>query len=99
MASRLQQRTVDAFTAWAATRGHAADGERIAVLLRGRAEALERPDPTRWRSGDVHDLLMNQIVPQQVDAYALAEHGLRALRDYLRFLDETGRLHPASART
>ncbi|MEV4507431.1 hypothetical protein AB0K00_00525 [Dactylosporangium sp. NPDC049525] len=97
--SRLQQRIVEDFVAWASG-GAAGDGvrDRIAVLLRCRADAREGPDPTRWRSGDVHALFMDSVVPRQVDAWGLAERGLDTLRDYLRFLDDTGRLHPGSAR-
>jgi hypothetical protein len=105
MPFRFQQRIVEDFTAWAAARaivpGGAAGAEwrdRIAILLRCRADAFDRPDPTRWRSGDVHALLMDHVAVRQVDAWGLAEHGLDSVRDYLRFLDDTGRLHPGSAR-
>ncbi|MFF5230756.1 hypothetical protein [Dactylosporangium sp. NPDC000521] len=96
MAQRLQQRLVDEFAAWGS--GDEAERDRIAVLLQVRADRLERPDPTRWRSGDVHDLLMNAVAPRQVDAWGLAEHGLGTVREFLRFLDATDRLHPASAK-
>ncbi len=102
--SRLRQRIVEEFTAWASARGIVPEGaagvewrDRIAVLLQCRAE-LDRPDPTRWRSGDVHALFMDHVAPRQVDAWGLAAHGPDSVRDYLRFLDDTGRLHPASAR-
>lgn len=72
--------------------------ERIGILLQGRAGYLDRPDPTRWRSGDVHELFMTHVVCRQVDAWDLAEQGLDTIRDYLRFLDLTDRLHPASTR-
>jgi hypothetical protein len=101
----LQQRVVVEFAAWASAAGIAPGDrsgqqwrERITILLQGRADYLDRPDPTRWRSGDVHDLFMNYVVSRQVDAWGLAEHGLDAVRDYLRFLDATDRLHPASTR-
>jgi hypothetical protein len=93
---RLRQRMIDEFTAWANAPGEVRD--RIGILLQSRAERLDRPDPTRWRSGDVHALFMDYVAPRQVDAWGLAEHGLDTVRDYLRFLDETGRLHPGSAR-
>ncbi|GAA1573245.1 hypothetical protein GCM10009827_113980 [Dactylosporangium maewongense] len=96
MAYRLQRRLVDEFAAWGSE--DEAERDRIAVLLRVRAERLERPDPTRWRSGDVHDLLMNAVVSRQVDAWGLAEHGVGTVREFLRFLDATDRLHPASAK-
>lgn len=72
--------------------------DRITVLLQGRTDYLNRPDPTRWRSGDVHELFMTYVVPRQVDAWGLAEHGLDTIRGFLRFLDATDRLHPASTR-
>jgi hypothetical protein len=66
--------------------------------LQSRVDYLDRPDPTRWRSGDVHDLLMTYVVPRQVDMWELAGHGVETVREYLCFLDATGRLHPASTR-
>jgi hypothetical protein len=72
--------------------------DRIAILLQARADHLDRPDPTRWRSGDVHELLMTYVAPRQVDVWNLARHGVQTIRDYLLFLDATDRLHPASAR-
>lgn len=105
MSSRFQQRVIEEFTDWAAAQGRLPAGEagrlgreRIALLLQARAEHLDRPDPTRWRSGDVHDLLMAYVVPRQVDAWDLAEHGVETVRDFLCFLDATDRLHPASTR-
>ncbi|WP_327006808.1 hypothetical protein OHA72_05745 [Dactylosporangium sp. NBC_01737] len=102
---RLRQRMVEEFTAWAVARaivpGGAAGTEwrdRIEILLQCRADALDRADPTRWRSGDVHALFMDYVAPRQVDAWGLAERGLESVRDYLRFLDDTDRLHPGSAR-
>jgi hypothetical protein len=103
--SRLQHRVVDEFATWGSARGIMPDGdagirwrERITVLLQGRATYLDQPDPTRWRSGDVHDLFMAYVVPRQVDAWDLAEQGLTTIRDYLRFLHVNDRLHPASTR-
>jgi hypothetical protein len=102
---RLQQRVVEEFADWAAAQGIVPSGEdgqrwreRIAILLQGRAGYLGRPDPTCWRNGDVRDLFMNYVVPRQVDGWSLAEHGLDTIRDYLRFLDSTDRLHPTSVR-
>jgi hypothetical protein len=100
---RLQQTVIDEFAEWASgnvpgcgvgTRWR----ERITILLRGRAAYLDRPDPTRWRSGDVHDLFMTYVVPRQVDNWNLTAQGLDTIRDFLRFLDATDRLHPASTR-
>lgn len=104
MPSRFQLRVIDEFADWAQARGRVPAGEavrwrdRIAILLLARADHLDRPDPTRWRSGDVHELLMTYVVPRQVDVWNLAEHGVQTIRDYLLFLDATDRLHPASAR-
>jgi len=102
---RLQEHVVDEFAAWAAEVGIVPGGEaggrwraRIAILLQGRATYLGRPDPTRWRSGDVHELFMTYVAPRQVDAWDLVAHGLDTIRDFLRFLDATDRLHPASTR-
>jgi len=102
---RLQQSVVDEFVTWASAEGIAPSGDagrqwrdRITILLQGRADYLDRPDPTRWRSGDVHELFITYVVPRQVDAWGLAEHGLDSVRGFLRFLDATDRLHPASTR-
>jgi hypothetical protein len=102
---RLQQTVIDEFAQWVSAarlvRGDRADTtwrERITILLQGRAQYLDRPDPTRWRSGDVHDLFMTYVVPRQVDNWNLTVQGLDTIRDFLRFLDATDRLHPASTR-
>ncbi|MFI5893711.1 hypothetical protein ACIA5D_26755 [Actinoplanes sp. NPDC051513] len=102
---RLQQTVIDEFVQWASAAGlvlSAGAGtewrERITILLQGRAQYLDRPDPTRWRSGDVHDLFMTYVVPRQVDNWDLAAQGLDTIRAFLRFLDAADRLHPASVR-
>jgi hypothetical protein len=102
---RLQQTVIDEFATWASAEGIAPTGGadplwqgRITILLQGRAGFLDRLDPTRWRSGDVHELFMTYVVPRQVDAWGLAGHGLDTVRNFLRFLDATDRLHPASTR-
>jgi hypothetical protein len=95
---------MDEFVDWVHAHGRVPAGEadrlrdRIAILLQARADHLDEPDPTRWRSGDVHELLMAYVAPRQVDVWHLAEHGVATIRDYLRFLDATDRLHPASTR-
>ena len=95
---------MEEFTDWAHAQGKVPVGQsdrwrdRIAVLLQARANHLDRPDPTRWRSGDVHELLVTYVAPRQVDVWNLAEQGLATVRDYLLFLDATDRLHPASTR-
>jgi len=72
--------------------------ERIEILLDGRANFLGRPDPTLWKSGDVHELLMVHAVTRQYDGWNLADHAPSAVREFLCFLDRTDRLHPASTR-
>src|ERR1700677_4230384 len=72
--------------------------ERIDILLYARSDFLEKRDPTYWRSGDVHELLLQYCAPRQVDAWDLLTHAPSAVRDFLMFLDETGRLHPGSTR-
>jgi hypothetical protein len=102
--SRFQLRVVDEFVDWVQAQGRVTAGEavwvrdRIAILLQVRADHLDKPDPTRWRSGDVHELLMTYVAPRQVDVWNLAEHGVQTIRAYLRFLGATDRLHPASTR-
>lgn len=105
MSSRLQRRVLDEFETWArlhpgVPRSDSGQRrrERIAILLQGRARYLGKPDPTRWRSGDVRELLMTYVAPRQVDAWDLAGLGIETVRDFLRFLDGTDRLHPASTR-
>ena len=104
MPSRFQLRVIDEFVGWARAQGYVPAGgavrlrDRIAILLQARADYLDKPDPTRWRSGDVHELLMAYVAPRQVDLWNLAEHGVATIRDYLRFLDATDRPHPASTR-
>lgn len=103
----MRKRVEQEFERWATERGlvpaepDAARQwrDRTAILLYARAEKLDRPDPTRWHSGDVHRLLMVHLVKSQVDAWGLAGHAVETVRSYLRFLDGTDRLHPASTRT
>jgi hypothetical protein len=90
---------------WAAVRGVLDGGEQagrwrdgLEILLHSRGTYLGKPDPTRWRSGDVHQLLMDYVVPRQVDQWDLAGRGVMLVRQFLRFLDETDRLHPASTK-
>jgi hypothetical protein len=70
----------------------------ITILLLGRATYLTGRTQPGWRSGDVHDLFMAYVVPRQVDAWDLADHGPTAIRDYLRFLDVTDRLSTVAVR-
>lgn len=97
---------MDAFERWSASRGTLPAGaeavqvwrDRIGIMLQGREDYLGRPDPTLWRSGDLHRLLIDHLPPRQVDAWGLAEHGVRIVREFLEFLDTSGRLHPGSTR-
>jgi hypothetical protein len=67
------------------------------MLLESRAAYLGRKDPTRWRRGDVRALLYDLAVPRLSEQCDLIAHTVPAVDAYLRFLDETGRLHPGSA--
>jgi hypothetical protein len=67
------------------------------ALLGGREAFLDQPDPTRWKSGDLNALLLELAVTRLTDWCGLADNGVPVMRAFLRFLDETGRLHPASA--
>jgi hypothetical protein len=97
---------VQAFQEWAASRGTLPAGaeavelwrDRLDIMLQGREDYLDQPDPTRWRSGDVHRLLMDHLVPRQTDGWALAEHAVDTIREFLQFLDDSERLHPGSTR-
>lgn len=103
---RMRHRVLRDFAEWCTERDvmpRAPDAaqrwrERIEILIDGRADYLGKPDPTRWKSGDVHELLMVHVVTRQFDRWDLAERAPAAVREFLRFLDETGRLHPASTR-
>jgi hypothetical protein len=70
----------------------------LEVLLEARENWLSSPDPTLWKTGDAHRLLVNTAAPRLTDAYGLAEHGPSALRVLVDFLDDTDRFHPASMR-
>ena len=93
------------FLEWAAVRGVLDGAEQadqwrqgLKILLHARGRYLGKPEPTRWRSGDVHQLMMEYVVPRQVDLWDLAGQGVVLVRQFLRFLDETDRLHPASTK-
>jgi hypothetical protein len=36
----------------------------LRLLLQGRIDYLAKPDPTRWRSGDVRELLLDLASPE-----------------------------------
>jgi hypothetical protein len=105
MSYRTTRRILVAYESWATECGLVPEGQaarqwrtRIEILLNARADYLEKRDPTYWRSGDVHELLVQYCAPRQVDAWDLTTYAPAAVRDFLRFLDETGRLHPGSTR-
>lgn len=78
---RMRHRVMKDFAQWATERDlvpGAPDAakrwrERIEILIDGRADYLGKPDPTLWKSGDVHELLMVHVVTRQFDAWNLAE--------------------------
>ncbi len=77
------------------------DGNAICcleILLQARVDWLNRPDPTLWRTGDAHRLLVDTAATRLTDAYGLTEHGPAVLRVLVGFLDDTDRFHPASMR-
>lgn len=106
VSQRVVDRVVAAFEQWSAELGSLPEApgprtewrDRITVLLKGRHEYLNCPVPTLWRSGDVHRLLVDYVVPRQVDAWQLADCATVTVRDFLEFLDGSGWLHPASTR-
>lgn len=74
-------------------------GNVVAVLLDARETWLGCSDPTRWRTGDAHRLLIDTAPARLTSRYGLDEHGVTVLRAYFDFLDETDRFHPTSTRT
>jgi hypothetical protein len=93
MASRLTYRILDDYIT-----GTNPLETPIGVLLTSRCDLLGKPDPTRWRSGDVHELLIQYCAPRQIDIYGVGRHALDAVRDYLLFLDQSGLMHPGSTK-
>jgi hypothetical protein len=78
-----------------------ADGDAVCcleVLLEARENWLNIPDPTLWKTGDVHRLLVDTVAPRLTDVYRLTELGPVVLRVLVDFLDDTDRFHPASMR-
>jgi hypothetical protein len=90
---------LDRFQAWLSDKDVDELFEPAEFLLIGRRDYSLSQDPTYWRSGDVHALLL-VIAPERLtDPGFVATRGAAGLEAFLRFLDETGRLHPASAKT
>jgi hypothetical protein len=69
----------------------------LRFLLSGRAKFLNRPDPTRWRTGEIRELLLELAPTRLTEICDLSGHGVPAMRAYLEFLDSNDYLHPASA--
>jgi len=85
------------FRAWQAATPDDACPDCLRLLLQGRIDYLAKPDPTHWKSGDVRELLLELAVTRMTDLCDLVGHGVPSLRSYMRFLDQTGWLHPGSA--
>src|SRR6266542_3626165 len=86
------------FVAWHSAAHDDACLDCLHLLLQGRIDYLAKPDPTLWKSGDVRELLLELAVTRMTDLCDLVGHGVPSLRSYMRFLDQTGWLHPGSAR-
>jgi hypothetical protein len=70
----------------------------LELLLEARENWLTSPDPTLWKTGDAHRLLIDTVAPRLTDIHGLREHGPSVLRALVDFLDDTDRFHPASMR-
>lgn len=78
-----------------------ADGDAtrcLELLLRSRENWLGKSDPTLWKTGDVHRLLIDVAAPRLVDLHGLSERGPATLRVLVDFLDGTDRFHPGTMR-
>lgn len=69
----------------------------LRYLLSSRAKFLNRPDPTRWRTGELRELLLELAPTRLTEICDLTSHGVPTMRAYLEFLDSNDYLHPASA--
>jgi hypothetical protein len=70
----------------------------LEMLLQARQDWLKCPDPTLWKTGDAHRVLIDAAAPRLTEVYQLSENGPAALQILVDFLDETDRFHPASMR-
>jgi hypothetical protein len=70
----------------------------LKFLLEARENWLNSPDPTLWKTGDAHRLLIDTAAPRLTDIYRLTEHGPSVLRVLFDFLDDTNRFHPGGMR-
>lgn len=86
------------FTTWTDAGRAPACNRCLRALLEGRCDYLARPDPTLWRRGDVRRLLLDLAATRLTARCDLVTHAVPAVEAYLRFLDETDRIHPGCAR-
>ncbi|WP_328448603.1 hypothetical protein [Amycolatopsis sp. NBC_00438] len=70
----------------------------LETLLEARRSWLAVPDPTLWKTGDAHRLLIELAATRLTNAFGMDEHAPAALRTLFDFLDATDRFHPASMR-
>jgi hypothetical protein len=70
----------------------------LEMLLQARQDWLNCPDPTLWKTGDAHRVLIDAAAPRLTDVYQLSEHGPAVLQILFDFLDARDRFHPASMR-
>jgi hypothetical protein len=68
------------------------------MLLQARQDWLNCPDPTLWKTGDAHRVLIDVAAPRLTDVYQLSLYGPAVLQTLVDFLDETDRFHPAGMR-
>lgn len=92
------EQLLDRFEAWLLSEKLDELAEPARCLLAGRRDYSSSQEPTYWRSGDVHTLLLVLAPERLTDPGGLAERAPAALEAFLRFLGETGRLHPASTK-
>lgn len=62
----------------------------LEVLLEARENWLNIPDPTLWKTGDVHRLLVDTAAPRLTDVYRLTELAGVAVRTGLLVGTEAG---------
>src|SRR3954452_7810489 len=96
MMGTVARNVVSAFAEWAQGRP-GIEPDVVETLVDLKANYLDDAQPTRWRSGDLTDLLL-ELVPRKVTAddewYAAAVPTTRA---FLTRLHQNGALHRASA--
>jgi hypothetical protein len=106
MLNRAAVRIVRNVREWSVGQGAAEadwqpDGDAVCsleMLLQARQDWLNSPDPTLWRTGDAHRVLIDAAAARLTDIYQLSEHGPAVLKTLVDFLDDTDRFHPASMR-